>query len=129
MKSIIIGTAFETEATVSAESTAIAAGSGSLPVYGTPFMIALMEKATCGAAEPFLDDEETTVGTKINIDHTKASGVGSIIKARAEITAFQGRKITFCVTAEDENGCIIGSGVIERFVVISDKFMEKVRSL
>ncbi len=128
MKKITIGTSFETKVTVHSENTAIAAESGSLPVFATPFMIALMEKATCGAAADFLENGETTVGTKINISHTKASGIGSVISARAEITNVQGRKITFSVSAADEKGSIIGSGTIERFVVLTDKFMESVQA-
>ena len=99
---------------------------GSLRVLGTPFMIALMEKATCNAVHEFLEFGETTVGTCISVSHDKASGVGEIVTAFAKITAAEGRKITFSVYAENESGDVIGKGVIERFVVKSEKFLSKV---
>ncbi len=118
------------EASVSLEvtddNTAVAAGSGSLRVLGTPFMIALMEKATCNAAREFLEFGETTVGTGISVSHDKASGVGEIVTAFAKITAADGRKITFSVYAENESGDVIGKGVIERFVVKGEKFLSRV---
>ena len=102
---------------VNATNTAVAAESGSLPVFATPFMIALMEKATCNAAEPLLDEGETTVGTAINVCHIKASVEGKYIKASAVLTEIDKRKLTFSVTAEELNGEVIGSGTVERFVV------------
>lgn len=111
---------------VNSTNTAIAAQSGSLQVFGTPFMIALMENATCRAISDLLDDGETTVGTCINVAHTKASGIGKVIIATAELVEQDGRRLIFEVNAKEENGDIIGSGKIERFVVLSDKFMKKV---
>ena len=97
---------------VNSAYTAIAARSGSLEVLGTPYMIALMEKATCSACESLLDEGETTVGTAINITHDKASGLGELIKASA--------------THSKED--IIGKGTITRFVVNGERFMSKVES-
>lgn len=108
--------------------TAEAAGSGSLPVLGTPFLIALMEKATCNAVFDFLEEDETTVGTSIEISHSKASGIGTVVCAKAVITACSGRKIVFEVTAKDSDGEIIGNGKIERFVVNKDRFMQRVKT-
>ena len=126
MKEIIIGSSAETTTIVNSTNTAITAGSGTLPVLGTPFMIALMEKATCNAVFDFLEDDETTVGTSINVSHSKASGIGTVISAKATIAECDGRKITFDVTATDSNGDIIGKGTIERFAVNENKFMKKV---
>lgn len=126
MKEIIIGSSAETTTIVNSTNTAITAGSGTLPVFGTPFMIALMEKATCNAVFDFLEDDETTVGTSVNISHSKASGIGTVISAKAVITECNGRRITFDVTAADSDGDIIGKGTIERFVVNENKFMKKV---
>lgn len=109
-------------------NTAYAAQSGSLQVFGTPFMIALMEKATCRAIVEYLEDNETTVGTKIDVAHTKASGIGAVIIAKAQLIEQDGRRLVFNVTAHEENGAEIGSGTIERFVVLSDKFMKKVEA-
>lgn len=125
MKEIIIGSSAEEQTTVSKEITAASAGSGSLDVFATPFMIALMEKATCTAIEPFLENGETTVGTKICVSHDRASVIGEVITARAEISEAQGRKTVFSVTAINERGEAIGSGTIERFTVLSEKFIQK----
>lgn len=113
---------------VNSAYTAIAARSGSLEVLGTPYMIALMEKATCSACESLLDEGETTVGTAINITHDKASGLGELIKASATLKAVDGRKLTFDVIATDGKEDIIGKGTITRFVVNGERFMSKVES-
>lgn len=126
MKEIITGTFETAAAVVDASNTAKAAKSGSLDVFATPFMIALMEEATCKAVSQFLEDDETTVGTSIKVAHSKASGLGEKITARAVIAEADGRKITFDVEARDESDNIIGSGQIERFVVNSKKFMKRV---
>ena len=113
---------------VNSAYTAIAARSGSLEVLGTPYMIALMEKATCSACESLLDEGETTVGTAINITHDKASGLGELIKASATLKVVDGRKLTFDVIATDSKEDIIGKGTITRFVVNGERFMSKVES-
>ena len=113
---------------VNSTNTAIAAQSGSLPVFGTPFMIALMEKATCMALSDFLEGDETTVGTAINVTHDKASGVGTVVIAYATLKEAQGRKLIFDVKAFEEDGTVIGKGTIERFVVDSVRFMKKVEA-
>lgn len=125
MKEIKIGAFAEKELTVNSANTAVAAGSGSLEVLGTPFMIALMEGATCDAVATYLEDGETTVGTHIDVSHDRASKTGEKITAHAEITEISGRKITFAVYAQNEKGEKIGAGTIERFAVLSDKFMAK----
>ena len=126
MKEIQLNAEASVSLEVTDDNTAVAAGSGSLRVLGTPFMIALMEKATCNAVHEFLEFGETTVGTCISVSHDKASGVGEFVTAFAKITAAEGRKITFSVYAENESGDVIGKGVIERFVVKSEKFLSKV---
>lgn len=113
---------------VNSTNTAIAAGSGSLPVFGTPFMIALMEKATCEAVAPLLEEDETSVGTKIEVTHDKASGLGTVITAHATLIDVNGRKLMFDVNAVEENGDIIGKGTITRFVVQKERFMKKVEA-
>ncbi len=120
----------EATTTVNSHNTAVAAQSGSLDVLATPFMVALMEKATCVAVESVLEQGETTVGTCINVKHSKASGIGTEIVATAVLTPdnVEGRKLVFDVQAKEVDGSVIGSGTIERFVVLSDKFMSKVES-
>lgn len=128
MKEIITGTFATSSTKVDSTNTAKAAKSGSLNVFATPFMIALMEEATCNAVSEFLENDETTVGTNINVAHSKASALGEVITAKAVISEVDGRKITFDVSANDENDNVIGSGKIERFVVNSEKFMKKVEN-
>ncbi len=128
MKDLITGVSFEEITIVNSTNTAIAASSGSLPVFGTPFMIALMEKATCSAISEYLEEDETTVGTNINVAHSKASGIGDVITAKATLVETDGRKLIFEVSAKDDKGNKIGSGTIERFVVSTEKFMRKVAS-
>ena len=125
MKDLATKVYAEATAEVSNVNTAVAVGSGSLDVFGTPCMIALMEKATVNAIASFLENDETTVGTKIDVSHCKASGVGAVITAKAELREANGRKLVFDVIAYDDKGDVIGEGVIERFVVFAEKFMSK----
>lgn len=112
--------------TVNSTNTAAAVGSGSLPVFATPMMLALMEEATCEACAPILDEGETTVGIKVEISHDKASAAGATICASAVLDKVDGRRLVFSVSAKDDKGNVIGKGTIERFVVSCDKFMKKV---
>ncbi|MGN0528598.1 MAG: thioesterase family protein [Eubacterium sp.] len=125
MENISIGVKGEALTIVNTTNTAITAQSGSLPVFGTPFMIALMEKATCDAVAEYLEDGETTVGTKIDVAHSRASVIGATITAVAQLIECDGRRLVFSVSAKDENANTIGSGTIERFVVNAEKFMKK----
>ena len=115
----------EKSLTVNESNTAAAAKSGSLAVLGTPFMLALMEEATCAAAAPLLEEGETTVGTAVSITHDRASGIGERITARAVLKEAQGRRLVFEVSAENEKGEKIGGGTIERFAVDEKRFMAK----
>ncbi len=105
-------------------NTAAAVGSGSLPVFATPMMIALMEKASCVALEGHLDDGNTTVGTLVNVEHVAATPLGMEVTVTSTVTAVDGRKISFLVEAFDEAG-LIGRGAHDRFVVNSEKFTAK----
>lgn len=128
MKDITLGASACVNTVVCATNTAAAAESGSLEVFATPFMIALMEKATCKAVEPFLESGETTVGTRIDVSHDRASAVGEKITATAKISSAEGRKIIFDVEAVNDAGKKIGGGTIERFAVLSEKFMGKLNA-
>ncbi len=114
---------------VNTQNTAKAVKSGSLDVFATPMMLALMEEATCIACAPLLDEGETTVGTSVSVTHDKASGLGNVITASAVLENTDGRKLTFSVQAEDDKGDIIGKGTIERFVVLEEKFMKRVNGI
>lgn len=114
---------------VNTQNTAKAVKSGSLDVFATPMMLALMEEATCTACAPLLDEGETTVGTCVSVTHDKASRLDTVITATAVLENTDGRKLTFSVQAQDDNGDIIGKGTIERFVVIEEKFMKRVNGI
>ena len=110
--------------TVTDEVTAAAVGSGMLPVFATPSMIALMEKAAAESVAPQLDAGMTTVGTKLDVAHTAATPVGMTVRAETELTKIDGRRLIFTVRAFDELG-EIGSGTHERFIVNAEKFLAK----
>ena len=122
--SVTVGMKFRVEDTVVQENTAISAGSGTLPVFATPFMCALMEKAAWMAIAPGLEEGDRSVGTKLSISHLSASPVGLKVWAESEVTAVDGKRIEFKVTAGDEKG-LIGEGTHERFIVTNDRFLAK----
>lgn len=113
-------------ATVTAENMAVSMGSGDLPVFATPAMVALMENAAMQAVAGELPEGATTVGAEMNVTHIKPSGLGAAVTATAVLTAVEGRKLTFNVGARDAEG-MIGEGVHIRYVVDRARFMEKVR--
>lgn len=127
MKEIPIGTIGSARMAVTPERTAKAVGSGALEVFATPCMAALMEQAACACVAPYLEAGETTVGTKLDIDHVSATPAGMTVTAECTLTAAEGRKLTFTVAAKDDAGPI-GSGTHERFLIQADRFMEKCRS-
>lgn len=118
------GAVGQASAAVTEQNTACAAGSGTLAVFGTPFMAALMEQAAWQAAAPFLDPGQSTVGTMLSITHISPTPVGMTVTARAEITAVEGKKITYTVSASDDAG-LIGQGTHARFVVNDERFTAK----
>lgn len=122
--SVAVGMKFRVEDTVVQGNTAISAGSGTLPVFATPFMCALMEKAAWMAIAPALDEGDSSVGTKLSISHLSASPVGLKVWAESEVTAVDGKRIEFKVTAGDEKG-LIGEGTHERFIITNDRFLAK----
>ena len=109
------------------EDTAKEVGSGDLLVYATPCMVALMEGAACEAVAEALAEGQTTVGTALSIEHISATPVGLEVRAEAEVTAVEGKVITFAVRAFDEAG-EIGKGTHSRVVVNSQKFLDKAYS-
>ena len=121
---ITVGMKAEVGTLVEREDTAMEVGSGSLLVYATPCMAALMEGAACEAIAEALKEAETTVGVELNIQHTAATPVGLDVRAEAEVTAVEGKVITFAVTAYDEAG-EIGKGTHTRVIVNAQKFLEK----
>ena len=122
--SIEIGMKGEVSTLVEKGDTALEVGSGALLVYATPCMIALMEGAACEAIESVLPEGQTTVGTELNIQHLSATPVGLEVRAEAEVTAVEGKVVTFSVTAYDEAG-EIGKGTHKRVIINSQRFLDK----
>lgn len=110
---------------VSSANTAATMKSGSLAVFATPAMCALMEEAACAAVAEHLEEGSGTVGISLNITHDRATKLGDTVTATATITAVEGRKITYTVEACDSKG-LIGKGTHERFLIDNEKFMAKV---
>lgn len=103
---------------------AVTVGSGDLEVLSTPSMMALMENAAMLAVQDALEEGMTTVGGHITSSHLKPTAKGKMVSATAILTGINGRRLTFKVTAQDENG-IIGEGEHLRFIVDRRKFMGK----
>jgi predicted thioesterase len=121
---ITVGMKGTVSTTVEREDTALEVGSGSLLVYATPCMVALMEGAACEAISEALPEEKTSVGIELNISHVSATPVGLDVRAEAEVTAVEGSIITFQVTAYDEAGKI-GEGTHKRAVISVQKFLDR----
>ena len=127
MKDIKTGITGIAEASAEKDKLASSMGSGALDVFATPAMVALMENAAAGALAEYLEGDETTVGTELNIAHTSATPAGMKVRAEAVLTAVNGREFTFDVTASDEAG-LIGKGTHKRFLVYGEKFLAKTNS-
>lgn len=121
---IEIGIQGHAETLVEKEDTAQAVGSGELLVYATPCMAALMEGAACESIAPFLAGDESSVGTRMELTHSSATPVGMQVRAESVVTAVDGRKVTFEIAAYDEAG-EIGRAVHERFIIKTERFLEK----
>ena len=119
---ITVGMKGEVSTLVEREDTAYEVGSGSLLVYATPCMVALMEGAACEAIAEALAEDKTSVGTELNISHLSATPVGLEVRAEAD-----GNAITFNVVAYDEAGKI-GEGTHKRYIVASQRFLDKTYS-
>lgn len=121
---IIKGITAQITRTITEEDTAEKVKSGSLPVLATPMLSAAMEEAAVKALAPFLSGHETTVGGAISLIHKAPTLPGHTITVTATVTEVRGKKISFHITASDENGDI-GEADHDRFLVDSVKFMEK----
>lgn len=113
--------------TVDEASTALTMGSGDLPVLATPAIMALMENAAMLAVSPHLPQELTTVGGHIEASHLRPSLPGDIITARAEVTAVEGKKIQFDITAHCGE-TLLAKGSHTRFVVNREKFITQINN-
>ena len=124
MKELPIGLKGHAETVVNEQNTAAAMGSGLLPVFATPAMLALMENAAAGSVQPFLDQGEGSVGTRLEVSHLAATPIGLPVLAESELVAVDRRKLRFTVRAWGGEE-LIGEGVHERFVIDNARFLEK----
>ena len=111
---------------VTPDKTAEAWGSGDVPVFGTPSLVALLETAAVNAVAGQLGPGETTLGTWLDISHLAATPVGVEVSAEAELVAIEGRKLTFTVVAHDPCNKI-GECRHHRMIVSRDRFLAKVQ--
>jgi fluoroacetyl-CoA thioesterase len=108
---------------VGEDDTAVALGSGSLPVLGTPRLLAWCEAATCAAIAPDLADGETSVGTRVELEHSRASGLGVRLEVTATPVLHDGRLHRYSVLAREVDGRVVGTGEITRVIVDADRFL------
>lgn len=116
----------EARTRVSGDNTALKFGSGSVDVFGTPAMIALMEEASINTVDKNLPDGFATVGIELNIKHIAATPKGMNITASAELTEIDGKRLVLKVEAFDEVEKI-GEGTHQRFIIELDKFKNRVQ--
>ena len=119
------GLTYTSRLTVGNENTAIALGSGDMPVLATPAMMALMENAAMLAVAPALEEGDTTVGGHIESSHLSPSSVGAEVSATATLEKVDGRKLYFKIIAH-QGDKIIGEGTHLRFIVNREKFLAKI---
>ena len=111
---------------VTDDDTAIAVGSGSLPVLGTPRLLAWCEAATCAAIEASLPEGSTSVGTRITLEHLAASPVGAELEVKASTAYADGRLHRFTVSARHvHDGRVVGAGEVTRVIVDAERFMSR----
>ncbi len=127
MTEIKVGTTFKSCSIVSSQQLACAVGSGNLEVLSTPMMIALVENAAMNCIAPFLDEDESSVGTSVNVSHIAATPAGVMIYGIAEVIAVDGKKVKFKVETFDSKEKI-SEGTHTRFVIQKERFMQKVNS-
>ena len=112
---------------VTPDRTAASVGSGLLPVYATPAMIALMERTASELVAPFLREGEATVGTSIEVKHLAATPEGMEVRCQCVLTAIDRRLLTFAIEVFDAVG-LVGTATHDRFIVDTARFMAKAAS-
>jgi predicted thioesterase len=120
------GLAAEVAVAVTKDDTAIALGSGEVPLLGTPRVVALVEEAAMKALEGQLPAGTTSVGMRVQLDHLAPTAVGHKVRAEATLKDIEGRRLTFAVSVRDERG-LVAAGKVTRVIVDVDRFMEKAR--
>jgi fluoroacetyl-CoA thioesterase len=110
---------------VTPEDCADALGSGDLPVLATPRLLAWCEAATVAAVSASLSPGQTSVGTRVQLEHTRASAVGALLTVRARLAHVDGRLLRFEVVAEDGDTAMVGHGEVTRVVVDRERFLSR----
>ncbi|HET8559887.1 MAG TPA: hotdog domain-containing protein [Marmoricola sp.] len=123
---IEIGQQAEREFPVTEADTALAVGSGSLPVLGTPRLLAWCEAATCAALADSLGEGQTSVGTRVSLEHRAASPVGATLRVHAEVVYVDGRLVRFDVRAGHADGKVVATGEVTRVVVDAARFLARI---
>ena len=108
--------------------TAIALGSGLVPVLATPRLLAWCEAVTVRAVAPGLDEGRTSVGSRVQLDHLRATPVGGHLTVNAQLIHVDGRLLRFEVTALDESAAVVAHGQITRVVVDRERFLARLGS-
>jgi predicted thioesterase len=121
------GLCAEVTTVVDASNTAEALGSGTVPVFATPAMAALVEAAAVKAVAAVLSGEQTTVGVYLDLQHLAATPLGLTVRAEAKLVQVEGRRLTFRVTAYDDVEQI-GIGTHQRMLVDTDRFLARTRA-
>ena len=124
---LALGIKGEKKIKVDGGMTAAALGSGLLPVYSTPSLVALMENVCAESVQGYLPDGSGTVGISLDVKHTAATPVGMEVRCESELTGIDRRRLVFTVAAYDEAG-EIGRGTHERVIIDNERFMEKVNA-
>lgn len=109
---------------VTEDKTAKVMGSGTLDVFATPAMVALMEQTAAESVQPLLDEGVTSVGTKINVEHLAADPLGIEVICESTLTEVDGRRLCFDITVSDKHS-VVGKAYHERFLIKSESFMAK----
>ena len=123
--SVTTGLKGRSETIVVQENTAAAVGSGLVPVFATPYMVALMENAASSSLLPVLEEGQGSVGIHLDVSHEAATPIGMRVWAESEVISVDGKQITFSVCAYDEAG-LIGRGTHKRAIITVERFMSKV---
>ena len=124
---LTIGIHGEQSQLVTNENTAKTMGSGTLDVFATPALVALAEKTCWMSVASELDEGCGSVGTKLELEHTAPTPVGMTVTCESELTAVEGRKLVFKITASDACG-VVGEADHERFIIQNEKFQAKADS-
>ncbi|WP_320053191.1 thioesterase family protein [uncultured Acetobacteroides sp.] len=119
-----VGLSYTSKKKVTIDDVASRYGSGMIDVFATPALVAIMENAALMAVASYLPEGFNTVGIEISTTHVKATPIGMEVKATARLINVDGKKLTFEIVAEDEEG-VIGKGVHSRFIIDTEKFMAK----